>query len=96
MLHYVETPSADPHARCCGEGGQRWPPLPDSLEIGETVPPHSPTLTSVAHDRPSTKRFQSDGSRITNVKTYPSADPSFVECRISVIVRLRAGVLDLQ
>jgi len=25
----VEPPGADPHARWCGEGGQRWPPLPD-------------------------------------------------------------------
>ena len=25
----VEPPGADPHARWCGEGGQRWSPLPD-------------------------------------------------------------------
>ena len=28
-LHFAEPPSADPHARWCGEDGQQWPSLPD-------------------------------------------------------------------
>jgi hypothetical protein len=28
---FVEPPGAVPHARWCGEGGQKWPSLPDSV-----------------------------------------------------------------
>jgi hypothetical protein len=36
LTNFVEPPGADPHARWCGEGGQKWPPLPDS--IAQTLP----------------------------------------------------------
>ena len=29
LKSFVEPPSAEPHARWCGEGGQQWPSLPD-------------------------------------------------------------------
>ena len=32
LNNFAEPPGADPHARWCGEGGQRWPPLPDFKE----------------------------------------------------------------
>ncbi len=37
LLRFVEPPSADPHARWCGEGGQRWPPLPDYPPFDRTT-----------------------------------------------------------
>jgi len=33
LLRFEESPSADPHARWCGEGHRRRWPLPDSLQV---------------------------------------------------------------
>ena len=33
LKSFVEPPYADPHVRWCGEGGQRWLPLPDFVRI---------------------------------------------------------------
>jgi hypothetical protein len=42
LTNFVEPPGADPPARWCGEGGQRWPPLPDlcSLWGGQLTRPN--------------------------------------------------------
>lgn len=71
LTNFVEPPGADPHARWCGEGGQKWPPLPDLFGVFRFASTVRIVVVSLDHRVAIRWRYKFDGVAIKVLDDRP-------------------------